>query len=222
MSDSFLNDPKQAMKLVLTGGPSGGKTTVAQSLAREYSNQVLMVPEAASILFGGGWPRRKTPMGVTHQQKAIFYVQREVEELLAEEHPDKLLVCDRGSLDGLAYWPDRTRPMDYIKSVGTTVQTEVDRYDWVIHLDTAPEASYDTTNPLRNESHDEALRLNDRIREAWSSHPQRFIIGTARSGHFSDKLRRALFIVEEILSGTTYSEIVAKLSLDIEDSDSLY
>ena len=47
------------MKLVLTGGPSGGKTTLAQALMREMADQLIVVPEAASILYGGGWPRRK-------------------------------------------------------------------------------------------------------------------------------------------------------------------
>ncbi|MBL7689676.1 MAG: ATP-binding protein [Bdellovibrionaceae bacterium] len=211
MSHPVYNDPKQAIKLVLTGGPSGGKTTLAQAVVREFSEKVIVVPEAASILFGGGWPRRKTPKGVTHQQKAIFFVQREVEELLTEEHPDKLLICDRGSLDGMAYWPDRTRPQGYLDAVNTDVATEASRYDWVLHLDTAPVAGYDTTNPLRNESHEEALRLNERIREAWKIHPQRFIVGTAKSGHFIDKLKRALLIVEKILDGHTYEEINASL-----------
>ncbi len=207
MSHPVLNDPKQALKLVLTGGPSGGKTTLAQAVVREFADQVIIVPEAASILFGGGWPRRKTPKGVTHQQKAIFFVQREVEELLTEEHPDKLLICDRGSLDGLAYWPDRTRPEGYFDAVKSDVLREASRYDWVLHLDTAPLTGYDTTNPLRNESHEEALRLNERIREAWQVHPQRFIVGTAKSGHFIDKLKHALFIVEKILDGCSYEEI---------------
>ena len=62
-----------------------GKTTLALTIQKEFTRSVIVVPEAASIVFGGGWPRRKTVSGVQHQQKAIFYVQREVEELLFHE-----------------------------------------------------------------------------------------------------------------------------------------
>lgn len=74
-------------KIVLTGGPSGGKTTLANAIQKEFASHVMVVPEAASIVFGGGWPRRKTVNGVQQQQKAIFYLQRELEVLLVGEIP---------------------------------------------------------------------------------------------------------------------------------------
>lgn len=198
-------------KLVLTGGPSGGKTTVAQALIREMSDQVVIVPEAASILYAGGWPRRKNIDGVRYQQRAIYYVQREIEGLLASESRDRLLICDRGSLDGLAYWPDRSNPAGYLESVATTVEAETQRYDWVLHLDTAPSSGYDLENPLRAETYSEALQLNERIRDAWKTHPKRFIIGASANGSFSEKLQRALFIVREVLHGKSYDEILRAL-----------
>lgn len=198
-------------KLVLTGGPSGGKTTVAQALVREMSEQVFIVPEAASILYAGGWPRRKNIDGVRFQQKAIYFVQREVEELLASENRDRLLICDRGSLDGLAYWPDRSHPEVYLEAVATNVEREVLRYDWVLHLDTAPSGGYDLENPLRAETYSEASQLNERIRDAWKAHPKRFIVEASANGSFSEKLQRALFIVREILNKKSYEEILQAL-----------
>jgi hypothetical protein len=45
-------------RVVLTGGPGAGKTAVLE-LARQYfCKHVLVLPEAAGILFGGGFPRR--------------------------------------------------------------------------------------------------------------------------------------------------------------------
>lgn len=202
---------ERAVKLVLTGGPSGGKTTLAQALVREMSDLVHVVPEAASILYAGGWPRRKNIDGVRYQQKAIYYVQREVEELLATENRERLLICDRGSLDGLAYWPDRSHPKGYLEAVASTVEQEVSRYDWVLHLDTAPSNGYDLENPLRAETYSEAIQLNERIRDAWKDHPKRFVVGTSASGKFSEKLQRALFIVREILKNKSYEEILTAL-----------
>lgn len=189
------------MKLVLTGGPSGGKTTVSEAISREFTSKVWVIPEAASIIYGGGWPRRTTEAGVKHQQKAIYFVQRELEAMLAEEHPDRLIICDRGSLDGAAYWPNQTDPMnEFLRAVGSDLKTELARYDFVIHMDTAPQSAYDLTNSLRNESFAEAWVINQRTRNAWSGHAHRFIIESLEGDHFRDKLDRALSIVEKIVT----------------------
>jgi hypothetical protein len=202
------------MKLVLTGGPSGGKTTLAQTLQKEFANSVSIVPEAASIVFGGGWPRRKSAVGVQQQQKAIYYVQRELENLIYLDNPSRLLVCDRGSLDGIAYWPPKglKDDIDFLGSVGTTLEQEIERYDWVIHLDTAPIDFYDLTNPLRSEDFDEAWKLNEKVKEAWQSHPRRFIIDNREGGHFIDKMQRALLVVEKIIAKQRYEDISSELA----------
>lgn len=197
------------MKLVLTGGPSGGKTTLAMALQREFNQKLVVVPESASMLYAGGFPRKPEIKSTQHRQRAIYYVQRELEAMFSDDFPDHLLVCDRGSLDGLAYW--QGNPEDFLKSLNTNAQNEVARYNWVLHLDTAPESYYDLTNPLRIESYEEAWRLNEKIKSAWDLHPQRFVI--ANEGHFLDKLHRSLFVVERILAGDTYSEINKKLKI---------
>lgn len=198
-------------KLALTGGPSAGKTTLGQALLKQYSTQVAVVPEAASIVFSGGWPRRKTVDGIQHQQKAIYFLQRELEELIADESDDRLLVCDRGSVDGLAYWPGPGPGEDFLKAVETTLEIEYSRYDWVIHLDTAPESYYDITNPLRQETFEEAWALNEKIKRAWATHPHRFVINNAPGEGFIDKMHRALFVVRELLAGSSYEKIQAAL-----------
>ncbi len=48
--------PKRC-RIVLTGGPGGGKTTAADLFRREIGDRVVIVPEAATILFQGGFPR---------------------------------------------------------------------------------------------------------------------------------------------------------------------
>ena len=46
-------------RIVLTGGPGGGKTTAADLYRREIGEKVVVVPEAAMILFSGGFPRMR-------------------------------------------------------------------------------------------------------------------------------------------------------------------
>ncbi|MES2856765.1 MAG: ATP-binding protein [Bdellovibrionota bacterium] len=198
-------------KVVLTGGPSGGKTTLAQLLQKEFSSRLFVCPEAASIVYGGGWPRRKNQVGVQFQQRAIYYLQRELEGLIASENQERVIICDRGSLDGIAYWPGPGPGTDFLDTVFSSVETEVARYDWVIHLDTAPLSYYDQTNPLRNESFEEAWKLNESIKLAWSAHPRQFIITNSESEHFLDKMQKALFVVERIIEGDDYEDIKAKV-----------
>ena len=204
--------PQRPVKIVLTGGPSGGKTTLVNAIQKEFASHVMVIPEAASIVFGGGWPRRKTVFGVQQQQKTIYLLQRELEHLLVSENPDRLIVCDRGSLDGVAYWPGPGPASDFLASVGSSFEAEVARYDWIIHLDTAPASYYDLTNPLRNESFDEAWKVNERIKQAWATHPQRLVIDNNDSGHFFEKLQRAMTVVEKIIEGRSHQEILRLLS----------
>ena len=193
------------MKLVLTGGPSGGKTTLANLIQKQFGDRVVIVPEAASILFRGGFPRRFGDGGVRARQKAIFYVQRELENSMQDEFSDSLLVCDRGSLDGVAYWPG-SEP-DFLSALGTSLDEELSRYQFVLHLDTAAEAHYDLTNPLRTETFPQAWALNERIKAAWSPHPNRFVIENVASGRFIEKLGRAISVIQDILDGPMKSPI---------------
>ncbi|CAG7823401.1 unnamed protein product [Allacma fusca] len=55
--DSDMDRPKKVYKVVLTGGPCGGKTTGQARLCTFFENlgwKVFRVPEAATILLGGG------------------------------------------------------------------------------------------------------------------------------------------------------------------------
>jgi nicotinamide riboside kinase len=184
-------------KIAITGGPSGGKTTLIDALKKEFGQKIKIAPEAASILYKGGFPRIKNYSGYFHAQKAILTTQNELEHLLMENFPERLLVCDRGSLDSLAYWPDTED--HFFKTIDSTREKELAKYDWILHLDTAFENDYDTSNPIRTEDFHEALMLNDKIKKAWDGHPKRVIL-TAQSDFFT-KMRKATDIVAEILSG---------------------
>ena len=185
-----------AKKLAITGGPSGGKTTLIEVLKKEFGQKIKVAPEAASILYKGGFPRIKNYAGYYHAQLAIISTLRHIEDLLVESNPDCLIICDRGSLDSLAYWPDNEE--HFFKNINSTRQTELARYDWVLHLDTATEGDYDTTNPIRTESFHEALLLNEKVRSSWNGHPRRQII-TAENDFFG-KMKKATDIVEDILN----------------------
>ena len=189
--------------LVLTGGPGAGKTAVLEVVRRTFHRGVAVLPEAASILFSGGFPRRRDIPGHRAVQRAIYHVQRELECIALDHPPDvngvhggrtrrPVILCDRGTLDGLAYWPGDEA--DFFRDLGTTLEAELARYHAVIHLQTPPPADgYDHSNPIRTESPEEAAALDARILEVWSRHPNRFVVeSTAR---FMDKVARVLALV---------------------------
>lgn len=84
-------------RVVLTGGPGGGKTTAADLLRREIGDKVIVVPEAATLLFSGGFPRPAEPQARRSAQGAIYHVQRNLEDIQAAQYPDRVLLCDRGT-----------------------------------------------------------------------------------------------------------------------------
>ena len=160
--------------IVLTGGPGAGKTALLELVRKAFCSHVLVLPEAAGVVFGGGFPREADIACRRAAQRAIYHVQREL-EIVGESHQAAVVMCDRGTLDGLAYWPGPAD--DYCRSLNTTVKAELARYHAVIHLRTPDDVKgYNHVNPLRTESATVAAEIDARILEAWEAHPRRFIV----------------------------------------------
>ena len=178
----------QTRRIVLTGGPGAGKTATLELIRQSFCEHVQILGESASVVFGGGFPRRDTDESRKAAQRAIFYVQRELEAAAIADNA-AILLCDRGTVDGIAYWPG---PEDFWPSVNTTLAEQLDRYDAVIHLRTPPrEGGYNHVNPLRTESAIEAASLDARILRAWEHHPRRFVVE-----NFPDFLSKAARVLE--------------------------
>lgn len=71
--------------VAVTGGPGAGKTAILEMSLRSFCDHVAVLPEAASLVFGGGFPRHDNVVARKAAQRAIFHVQREVEALIAGE-----------------------------------------------------------------------------------------------------------------------------------------
>lgn len=185
-------------RIVLTGGPGGGKTTAADLFRREIGDRVVIVPEAATILFQGGFPRSREPHARKIAQTAIFHVQRHIEDVQRALYPGRSLLCDRGTVDGAAYWPGKSD--DYFSAVGTTIEAELARYDAVIFFETAAAggASIEGGNPVRNETMEEAVMLDGKLRELWEQHP-RFIL-VSHNPSFFKKISFGLAALESIVA----------------------
>ena len=192
-------------KIVITGGPCGGKTTALSWIANnlpEKGYRVVFVPETATELIGGGL----TPWGCgtnLDYQRCQMELQLDKERLFergARTIPvDKvLMVCDRGAMDNKAYMNEQEFAQ-ICEELDTSEVELRDRYDAVFHLVTAAKGAVEAytfaNNAARYENVEQAAALDDRIIAAWTGHPHLRVIDNTTD--FEDKLVRLL---REILS----------------------
>src|SRR5688572_6070925 len=175
MAGSALSTQHSALRrVVLTGGPGAGKTVVSAAIARADPARFVLVPEAATQVYDAlrtRWDLLDLE-GRRDVQRRIYRLQREQEERLARDFPDKTLLLDRGTIDGAAYWPEG--PADYWRDLGTTAEAELARYDKVIWMQTAAAVgAYDghSSNPCRFEDAEAAIASGNLLRELWAGHP---------------------------------------------------
>lgn len=186
------------LRIVLTGGPGGGKTTAADLFRREIGDRVVIVPESATTLFAGGFPRVPDADARRSVQRAIFQVQRSLEDIQAALFPDRVLLCDRGTVDGGAYWPDG--PDGFFDEMGTSHGAELARYDVVLFFESAVVAGIELEggNRYRIESNEEALALDRRLRTLWSPHPKFHLV--PHNASFLRKITMGLTILESVVA----------------------
>jgi predicted ATPase len=177
--------------VVLTGGPGAGKTAALEVIQRELCPHVVVLPEAASILWRGGFPRRASLPARRAAQRAIVRVQLELQRMALEEDRVALVVCDRGTLDGLAYWPGE--PDSYFEELGTTRARELARYAAVIQLRPPSHDGGYRPSDVRTETAAEAAAIDARIEAAWSGHPRHLIV--AAHDDFLAKVRATIELV---------------------------
>lgn len=163
-----------------------------EMVRRSFCRHIAVLPEAAGIVFGGGFPRRPEAPWLTAAQRAIYHVQDELQRAIIDASEVAVALCDRGTLDGLAYWP--LAPELYFDAVYSSRARELRRYAAVIHLRTPPESGgYDHANPLRIEGAAEAGQIDARVADAWSGHPRRVFVDSERD--FLDKVAAALDLI---------------------------
>src|SRR6516165_6148183 len=99
-------------RIVLTGGPCGGKSTALAAITDRLQGlgfQVYRVPETATLLLGGGGVR-DVPVGqLVGIQAELLRVMMALEDAFhasasATGRPS-IILCDRGAMDASAYLP---------------------------------------------------------------------------------------------------------------------
>lgn len=196
--------PATPIKVVLTGGPAAGKSTIIRRIDESYSGLAQTVPEAALMLLDNGFPLPGPNLDWSEDwqqalQDAILPLQRSLEDtyaMTAKKLGRKVLICDRGLLDGAAY-TNGGLPK-YLERYQLNYYDTLERYKAVWHL-----GSTALTQPKiyeqqgRMENLERAKKLETATLGAWKHHPNRLIIPA--EGNLGNKIDRVLSLLDTIL-----------------------
>lgn len=200
---------KNITKIVLTGGPAAGKTTLISRILKEFKREdgwrVITIPETATELISG-FGIKPFDDCVTMEQFQYFVIadQLHKEKLAlkaAQTVPEEriLIIYDRAVMDDKAYITDE-QFSETLSHFGKTEQDILASYDAVLHLVTCAngaEFAYNYGNAARYESVEVAREKDEMTLRAWSAHPRLFVVDN--SENFEEKLNRAIACIYRII-----------------------
>ena len=213
-------------RIVITGGPSAGKTTAMSKIQGFFTKlgySVLFVPETATELITSGVAPWRCVSNVAYQlcQMKLQLAKESVyEQGAAALGAEKVLVvCDRGALDNKAYMTE-AEFREVLDTLGLNEVALRDRYDAVFHLVTAAKGAEKfytlENNAARTEQVKEAAELDDRVLAAWTGHPHLRVIDNSTG--FEEKLQRVIAEISAFLGEPEPFEIERKFLIDYPDT----
>mmetsp|Transcript_18825 Transcript_18825/g.32156 ORF Transcript_18825/g.32156 Transcript_18825/m.32156 type:complete len:249 (+) Transcript_18825:506-1252(+) len=202
------------VRICLTGGPCAGKTTAIASIKQDLAQlgiNVLVVPEAASMLMNGGAMIVSSNFNQSQGlmfQKCLMKLQVALEDAfieiakLSDPTTDVVVLMDRGLMDGSAY-VSHGQWQALMDDLGvTTLHLRDNRYDAVIHMVTAADGAEDffaSQLEARYESLDEAKEKDELLRLAYMGHQKWILIKNQECQDFKDKIMKVKESVLDVL-----------------------
>lgn len=220
---------KSVHKIVLTGGPCAGKTTMMNRIVSEFSEKgfkVIVCPEGATELIPNGILPNSNGISMEQYQYLIIQKQLDKEALYDKivdmmDTGDIIVMYDRGLLDGQCY----VTPEFFQKVLDDFKLERMDvmgRYDAIIHLTTAAktEGLYTTDNNVaRSENIEQAIDLDNKVLDSWMGHPHLRVIENFEN--FDDKIRKALGEIYSLIGEPTPIEIKKRYLVELPSVEDL-
>ncbi|CAM9991790.1 unnamed protein product, partial [Heterosigma akashiwo] len=190
-------------RVVLTGGPNGGKTTAIQVILALLTSdpdlrspKVLAIPEMSTLIMNMG-VNRLQELSISREkilafEQAIFTMQMAIEDTAMrlakkiatcchDRSRDIIILMDRGIMDCKGYVPQHIWEAMLVNK-NMTEQAILARYDTVIHVQSVavgnPELCDElrVSNPLRTENIEQAAAQDEKEWHSWEEHPAHVLI----------------------------------------------
>lgn len=206
---------KRVYRVVLTGGPCGGKTTGQSRLCTFFENlgwKVFRVPETATVLLSGGikFSDLNEDESYKFQEnllKTMIQIENTFFELGESCSRDCLIICDRGAMDASAFISKEQWDRLLQTNGWNSVELRDNRYNQIIHLVSAANGAEDfystEDHACRSEGVELARELDYNAAAAWVGHPYFDVIDN--STDFEKKICRMI------------SSVCHKLGIDTGD-----
>lgn len=206
-------------RICITGGPCGGKDSL-QPYAVEYLSdrgyKPYIVPETATLLINGGMDKMRPDFQNRILETVIHLEDSFSKTAILEGHANPVIICNRGTMDGLAYC-DEQYFHKMLNEYNYTIPGIRDlRYNAVIHMITAALGAREfytlENNKARDESPELAILLDTKTQHSWLGHQHLRVIDN--STDFENKKRRALAEICRVLGIPEPLEIERKFLVD--------
>uniref|UniRef100_T1P9X6 AAA domain protein n=1 Tax=Musca domestica TaxID=7370 RepID=T1P9X6_MUSDO len=206
---------KRVYKIVLTGGPCGGKTTGQSRLCTFFENlgwKVFRVPETATVLLSGGvkfsdLTEKEAYKFQENLIRTMIQIENTYFELGKSSTRNCLIICDRGVMDASAYISKDKWEKMMASNNWNPIEMRDNRYNQILHLVSAAngaEEFYTTEeHACRSEGVELARELDYKSAAAWVGHPYFDVIDN--STNFETKMNRMI------------ESVCQKLGIDIGD-----
>lgn len=169
---------KRIPRIVITGAPGAGKSTVVDMFRKEYDHILQCVPEAASMLIInlGITPETKGADIVLepHFQQTLYHMQEALErtaEHIAHKIGKTALILDKGRVDIAAHLQGGTD--EYKRLFQRSHKDDYGEYDLVLCLGLPEKNVYDMirrNNAARRETYEQARQIEKKLHSAWQNH----------------------------------------------------
>jgi len=215
----------KVIRIVLTGGPCGGKSSAMRRLAEVATAKgydVYVAPECATLLFNSGvkWhPESQSFVDAFQASNVALQLQleRTMTSIAGATNRPSIIVWDRGLLDSKGFTDDAGWKRVLATVNKNDARAEISdeyflkRYDAVIHMETAAKGAEkyykwgDTRDDLghkvfRREDPAMARKSDEDMQRVWKSHPRHIVVDNSTG--FEAKVQRVanavLSIAEEI------------------------
>ena len=215
-------------KVVITGGPSSGKTECNYKVKEHFEKlgyKVIVIPSVGTALIQCGiypWDAVNEDDFERMNLGAKIKLEEIADEAVSNINASKILIlCERGTVDVKAYTSNRNF-QQMCKEYNTSEEELKNAYDAVFHLKTVAKGyrdQYKQVPVYRKEDPDTAIYLDDKVIEAWSGHNNFRIIDAYP--YFEDKMMKLINEISYVLHEEDKAYVEKKYLISMPDVEQL-